>query len=85
LKIYTLVNPPIDSNTYVLYLTDAKNAIIIDPFNAKMVIEFINKNDLFVDYIIFTHEHYDHIAGGNGLRNEYGFRYKLITSRRIHR
>ena len=46
------------SNMYVV--TEGNHAVVIDPFDDTSPAE-----NLFVDLIILTHEHYDHISGVN--------------------
>lgn len=48
----------ISSNMYVI--TERGHAIVIDPFDHIEPIE-----GLVIDYILLTHEHYDHISGVN--------------------
>lgn len=48
----------LSSNMYVII--EGKNAIVIDPFD-----DIEPSKGLKVDYIILTHEHYDHISGVN--------------------
>jgi hydroxyacylglutathione hydrolase len=58
------------SNMYLLI--SRKNTIIIDPHISKDSLTYINENLLKVDYIILTHEHYDHISGVNFFKKQYG-------------
>jgi hydroxyacylglutathione hydrolase len=69
MQVHTFKNQPIDSNCYVIYEEDYKSCIIIDPGTngSKEVIEFINSKKLIADYVILTHEHFDHIWGVNAL------------------
>jgi hydroxyacylglutathione hydrolase len=62
-------NEPIDSNCYVIYDDNYRSCIIIDPGTngSAEIIKFINIKKLIPDYIILTHEHFDHIWGVNGL------------------
>jgi hydroxyacylglutathione hydrolase len=69
MQIHTIKNQPIDSNCYVIYEEGNKSCIIIDPGTngSKEVIQFIDSKRLTLDYIILTHEHFDHIWGVNAL------------------
>lgn len=60
----------ISSNMYIL--TSNKNAIIIDPCISYEGLKYIEDNSLNLDYIILTHEHYDHISGVNWLKENFG-------------
>jgi hydroxyacylglutathione hydrolase len=48
----------LSSNMYVI--VEGKHAIVIDPFE-----DTVPAQGLKIDYIILTHEHYDHISGVN--------------------
>ena len=74
LKIERFVNELMTSNCYVVYDDDTKRCLVIDPGSEKSLreIEFIEKNNLTLDYIIITHEHTDHNWGVNALREYFG-------------
>ena len=69
MKVITFKNQPIDSNCYVIYEEYHKSCIIIDPgtYGSKEVIKFIDSKNLIAEYVILTHEHFDHIWGVNAL------------------
>lgn len=73
LKIKRFVNELMTSNCYVVYDEDTKRCLVIDPGSEKSQreIEFIEKNNLTLDYIIITHEHTDHNWGVNALREHF--------------
>ncbi len=73
LKIERFVNELMTSNCYVVYDEDTKRCLVIDPGSEKSQreIEFIEKNNLTLDYIIITHEHTDHNWGVNALREHF--------------
>lgn len=75
--IETIVNSPIDTNSYIIF-EEKKNSIIIDPFDAELISQFLLLRELSVDYIILTHEHCDHIAGVNELCRR--FHCKVVAS-----
>lgn len=82
LEIFRIVNTPVDSNCYIIYdksLSD--ECIIIDPGSEcnNELIDFIAQNSLVPQYIILTHEHFDHCWGVNELRDRYP-KMKLICS-----
>lgn len=54
------------SNMYIIIRNN--KALIIDPCISEEALLYIKDNSLLVDYIILTHEHYDHISGVNWLK-----------------
>ena len=74
LKIERIINTPIPSNCFVIY-TDNKHdgCIIVDPGSedCKELLSFLNKINTDPQYIILTHEHFDHIWGVALLRKLY--------------
>ena len=58
----------IEANCYVVY-DDSKNALIIDPGgDADKLINFIQKNDLSVKFIVNTHGHIDHTGANSEIK-----------------
>lgn len=57
----------LSSNMYLLCC--GNNAIVIDPWVSSQLCDRLSVDDLHVDYIILTHEHYDHISGVNWLKS----------------
>lgn len=62
--IEQITSPLLDSNMYVI--TEGGHAILIDPFETTI------KTVDCVDYILLTHEHYDHISGVNYWKEKTG-------------
>lgn len=58
IEIKRYVSGLLSSNMYVV--KEGEHAIVIDPFDDTTPSE-----GLIIDYIILTHEHYDHISGVN--------------------
>ncbi len=81
LKVKRFVNELMTSNCYVVYDDDTKRCLVIDPGSEKSLreIEFIEKNNLTLDYLIITHEHTDHNWGVNALREKFK-NSKLVCS-----
>ena len=69
MQVQTFKNHPVDSNCYVVFDEDYKSCVIIDPGTneSSEIIEFIESKKLIIDYVILTHEHFDHIWGVNAL------------------
>ena len=56
---------------YLLIDEHKKEAVCIDPFDAQLVKQELKKQSLRLNYIINTHEHWDHIRGNKELKQEY--------------
>jgi hydroxyacylglutathione hydrolase len=69
LLIEIIKNKPIDSNCFILYNTSNSDCIIVDPGteDCSDLLVFLNQNKLVPEYIVLTHEHFDHILGVNKL------------------
>lgn len=62
---FTLL-PSFETNTYLLWDEDSKEAMLIDPAAVgENVIDFINRKNLELKYIVNTHGHGDHIGGNS--------------------
>ena len=75
LKIKTLVFNPFDENTYLVWDTDTREAMVIDPgmYNAaerQRFDDFIRENGLTLTHMVNTHLHLDHTWGSGYLRPE---------------
>jgi hydroxyacylglutathione hydrolase len=75
--IERFVNQILDSNCYLIIKKDCKNVIVVDPGDNDLreLINHLEINDLSVEYVIFTHEHYDHIAGGKLLKDKFDSKF----------
>ena len=73
LKVIRFKNRPVDSNCYLLFTDDSSECILVDPGTADCceLLSFLTERNLHPGYIILTHEHFDHIAGVNILRQQY--------------
>ena len=61
-----------DNYSYLLINEQNQNACIIDPSEAKPIINFVEKKNINLKFILNTHHHYDHIGGNNELKKRYG-------------
>lgn len=68
-KVVQFTNSPVPSNGYLLINGAGKNCIAIDPGSKEQrdMRDFIISHGLSLDYIILTHEHFDHCWGVNSL------------------
>ncbi len=50
------------TNCYIIADEATKNAVLFDaPANADKILEYLDKNDLYLKFIFLTHAHFDHI------------------------
>lgn len=81
LTVLKIENYPVASNCYVLYdKSQGNTCILVDPGseNCDSLERTLEEHELLPEYIILTHEHFDHIWGCNYLTNKY--KCKLICS-----
>ena len=81
IKVLQFDNVPVPSNTYLLVNKASKKCIVIDPGTKEQanVRDYIQMHGLTLDYIILTHEHFDHCWGVNYLLES--FQAKVVTTR----
>ena len=65
--------PCLKDNYSYLVIDEKKNiACAIDPSEAKPIIDYIEKNNITLKFILNTHHHYDHVGGNKELKERYG-------------
>lgn len=82
LHVETIVNSPITSNCFVISdISRGSSCIVIDPGTVSCIAlkDYLNTNGIVPEYVILTHEHFDHIAGVPLLRKYYNF--QLVASK----
>lgn len=74
LAIKQFVNSPVPSNTYLISIENTSSCIVIDPGSKEEadLLSYIREKGLTVEYIILTHEHFDHCWGVNELIEKTG-------------
>lgn len=73
LKIMQDGNSPVNTNTYLIWDEDTKDAWIIDASTqTKPFIDKIKEENLNVKYLMLTHGHWDHILSLDFWRDNYG-------------
>ena len=77
LKIKQFAFNPFGENTYVLFDTETKDALVVDPGMTSpqefsLFDSFIEQNGLKITQIVNTHLHLDHCFGDNYVRDRYG-------------
>ena len=65
---------PCLKDNYSYLIIDEKNnsSCVIDPGEAIPVINYLEKNNIKLDFILNTHHHYDHVGGNKELKYRYG-------------
>ena len=59
-----------DNYSYLIIDEISQNACIVDPGEALPIINFVEKYDINLKYILNTHHHYDHIGGNIELKKK---------------
>ena len=60
-----------DNYSYLIIDKASQNACVIDPSEAKPIIDFVENNKINLKYILNTHHHYDHVGGNLELKKRY--------------
>jgi len=60
-----------DNYSYLIVDEQNNDACVIDPSEAKPVIDFVERKSINLRYILNTHHHYDHIGGNKELKERY--------------
>ena len=60
-----------DNYSYLIIDKSNNDACVIDPSEAKPIINFIENNKINLKYILNTHHHYDHVGGNLELKKKY--------------
>ena len=66
------MNNVLRNYNYIVVCSKTKQAIIIDPLDAKACLAVVKELHLSVKYVINTHEHWDHIQGNEDVVKETG-------------
>lgn len=71
-QVHTIVSEPFAENTYVVWLPDRSDALVIDPgLQPDLILDFLRDEQKTVAAILCTHGHGDHIGGNAALRQAY--------------
>ncbi len=63
MKVKTFELGPLQTNTYVLWDEDTREAIVVDPADEPdTILGFLKDNNLTLKYIFLTHAHFDHVG-----------------------
>lgn len=67
MKVEKFVNSIFTSNSYIVYFEESDSVFVVDPGDSKPILDWIKKNNKFLNGIFITHSHFDHIYGINDL------------------
>lgn len=71
-QIETIESQPFSENSYIVWLEDGSDAIVIDPgFEPELILEQFASRNLRLVAIVNTHGHLDHIAGNTAIKAAY--------------
>lgn len=67
--IHKLINKPYSSNCFIISFDASNKCIVLDPASIDIseLIEYLESNNLNINTVILTHEHYDHCMAVNAL------------------
>ncbi len=69
LQIHTIVSQPFAENTYLVWLPDRSDVLVIDPgLEPELILDFLRERELTPAAILNTHGHADHIGGNEALK-----------------
>ena len=60
-----------DNYSYIIVDETNQSACVVDPSEAKPIINFVESSRLNLKYILNTHHHYDHVGGNLELKKKY--------------
>ena len=60
-----------DNYSYILINEKSNYACVIDPSESKPIINYIEKNNIKLKFILNTHHHFDHVGGNKDLKKKY--------------
>ncbi|GMQ59018.1 MBL fold metallo-hydrolase [Vallitalea sediminicola] len=73
MKVKTMMLGILQTNVYVVYDEESKDAVVIDPVGDEdRIIRFIEENNLILMGILVTHGHFDHIGVVDAIRDRFG-------------
>ncbi|REE92821.1 glyoxylase-like metal-dependent hydrolase (beta-lactamase superfamily II) [Paenibacillus taihuensis] len=72
-KIESFTLGPLQTNCYLLTEETGQRAFIVDPgMGPKRLVERIKERGLTIEAIVLTHAHFDHMAGVDEVRRNFG-------------
>lgn len=72
LNIQTIVSAPFEENTYLAWLPNRTDVLVIDPgLEPDLILDFLDEQGLTVAAILNTHGHGDHIGGNEAIKKRF--------------
>jgi hydroxyacylglutathione hydrolase len=80
LEIKKFVFGPFSENTFLVTEPVSKESLVLDPGNMdpyenKILLEYIKENNINLKYIVVTHSHIDHLLGVKCLKEEFNSKF----------
>jgi len=60
-----------DNYSYLIINEKTKSACVVDPSEAEPIIDYVEKNNINLKFILNTHHHFDHVGGNKNLKKKY--------------
>lgn len=71
-RMKAIHNPPIDEVTYIIFKSNESGCILVDPYDMDQIEEMLAQLGCgHPEWVLLTHEHYDHIGAVNQLTEKY--------------
>ena len=61
-----------DNYSYLIIDDNNNSACVIDPGEAKPIVDYLKNKNIKLKYILNTHHHFDHIGGNEYLKKKFG-------------
>ena len=61
-----------DNYSYLIIDDDNNSACVVDPGEAKPIVDYLKNKNIKLKYILNTHHHFDHIGGNEYLKKKFG-------------
>ena len=61
-----------DKYSYLIIDDNSNSACVVDPGEAKPIVDYLKNKNIKLRYILNTHHHFDHIGGNEYLKKKFG-------------